>query len=66
MPYYGLHAAFGSDQCCWALEDALASGGYDGLLVRYFWPSTFGAINSSTILAVYVVEAVESGDFGYG
>lgn len=63
MMYYGLHAAFGSDWCCWALEDALA-GRYDGLLVRYFWPSTFGAVNSSTILAVYEVDAAESGDFG--
>lgn len=60
--YYGLRVAFGSDQCCWALEDALA-GRYDGLLVRYFWPSTFGAINSSKILAVFVVDAVESCDF---
>lgn len=62
--YYGLRVAFGSDQCCWALEDALA-GRYDGLLVRYFWPSTFVAVHSSTILAVYEVDAVESGDFGY-
>ena len=44
----------------------LLSGGYDGLFVRYFWLSTFGAVNSSTILAVYVVDAVESDDFGLG
>lgn len=65
MMYYGLHVAFGSDRCCWALEDELA-GGYDGLFVRYFWLGTFGAVNSSTILAVYVVDAVESDDFGLG
>lgn len=60
--YYGLRVAFGSDQCCWALEDALA-GRYDGLLVRYFWPSTFVAVHSSTIISVYEVDAVESCDF---
>ena len=36
------------------------------MFVRYFWLSTFGAVNSSTILAVYVVDAVESDDFWYG
>ena len=33
------------------------------MLVRYFCPSTFGAINGSAILAVFVVDAVESGYF---